>query len=153
MVRLRRRGTFLALAILVNLARAQNPTGSVVGTLRDATGALVPGASVKVRNVDTNAIRQAFSGGGGQFTIPNLNPGHYDLSVEKAGFNILRETGVELQVDQTARLDLILQVGSTSEAVEVKADVPLLNTERIELKSGYGFRSCSFEIEGGLISR
>jgi hypothetical protein len=108
---------------------AQSPTAAVVGIIRDASGAAVPGASVKVRNTDTNALRQAVSGEDGGFTITNLSPGRYEVLVEKTGFQALRETGLELQVNQTARLELQLQVGALSQAVEVQGQVSLLNTE------------------------
>jgi hypothetical protein len=119
----------LPLFIALGIGQAQSPTADVVGMLRDASGAGVPGATVKIRNVGTNAVREAVSTGTGQFTVASLNPGLYEVAVEKTGFQTLRQTGMELQVGQAARLDLVLQVGSATQTVEVKADVPLLNTE------------------------
>jgi hypothetical protein len=117
------------LLLLACSLHAQSPTAAIVGIIRDATGATVPGAGIKVRNVDTNIPRDAVSGSDGGFTVTNLEPGVYDVIVEKAGFQTWRETALELQVNQTARLELQLKVGSVSEAVEVTAHVPLLNTE------------------------
>ena len=124
------RWTCLVLAlVLVVAGGAQNPSAAVVGIVRDATGSSVPGATIRVRNMDTNSLREAVSGLDGGFTVPNLTPGNYEVMVEKPGFQSLRETSLELQVDQTARLELQLRVGSVADAVEVKAQVPLLNTE------------------------
>jgi hypothetical protein len=107
----------------------QSTDAGLVGIIRDATGAGVPAASIKVRNVDTNSLREAFSDNQGGFAVPNLRPGRYEIAVQKAGFQQLRETDLELQVNQTARLELRLQLGSLSESVEVRAQAPLLNTE------------------------
>ena len=108
---------------------AQSPSAAIVGMIRDATGAVVPEATIKVRNTDTNITRDAVSDQGGGFTVPNLAPGPYEVLVEKTGFQAVRETGMELQVNQTARLELQLKVGSVAESVEVKGQVALLNTE------------------------
>jgi hypothetical protein len=107
----------------------QSPTAGFVGIVRDATGAGVPGAAIKVRNTQTNNLRDVVSDHAGGFAVPGLVPGLYEVSVEKPGFQGLRETGLELQVNQTVRLELQLRVGTLSESVEVKAQVPLLNTE------------------------
>jgi hypothetical protein len=120
-----------ALLLAVSLApvRAQSPAGGLVGIIRDASGAGVPDAAVGVRNVETNITRQGRTDHQGGFAIPNLPPGNYDVTVEKAGFQKLRESGLELQVNQTARLELQLTVGALSEAIEVKARAPQINTE------------------------
>ncbi len=89
----------------------------------------MPGAAVHVRNTDTNSRREASSDHTGGFAVPGLAPGPYEVTVEKPGFQLLRESGIELEVNQTLRLELRLTVGAVSEAVEVKAQVPLLNTE------------------------
>ncbi len=107
----------------------QSPTAAVVGIIRDASGASIPDATVKIRNMDTNILRKSVSGQDGGFSVPGLAPGSYEVVIEKAGFQTLRETGVELQVNQTARLEPQLKVGSMTEAVEVKAQISLLNTE------------------------
>ncbi|MDQ6676250.1 MAG: carboxypeptidase regulatory-like domain-containing protein [Acidobacteriota bacterium] len=102
---------------------------SVTGLIRDITGAPISGADVKVRSRNTNEIRSIRTGETGQFTIAELNPDTYEITVEKAGFKLLRESGLELEVDQTARLDLKLDIGSVEDSVEVKAESPVLNTE------------------------
>ena len=107
----------------------QTPTASVVGVVEDPTGAVVAGAAVKIRNAGTGEVRDAISNGRGEFTVAQLPPGQYAISIEKAGFRALRETGIDLQVDQVARLKFQLELGSVSESVEVTGQAPLINTE------------------------
>src|SRR5579872_7100415 len=109
-MKLWRISSFLLLACL-QLA-AQTPTATVVGFIQDPSGAGVPGAAIRIRNVGTNSVRQATSDEKGEFTVVDLVPGVYEVAVEKQGFSSLVETGLELQVNQTARLILGLQVGS-----------------------------------------
>jgi hypothetical protein len=118
----------VSLLLLLPAAHAQNPTATLVGTVQDTSGAVIPGAAVVARNVATNLQRTALSGNNGEFTIPNLPPGQYAVFAEKEGFRRLEQTGIELQIDDTVRLTLQLQVGAVSESVEVKAEVPLINT-------------------------
>jgi hypothetical protein len=110
-------------------AAAQTPTGSIVGRVTDSTHAGVPGAAIRVRNVNTNLARTAESHEDGEYTVSNLDPGTYDVVIDKAGFRQVRESGLELQVEQIARIDVRLEVGALSESVEIKADTPLINTE------------------------
>ena len=122
------RALVLCLLGALSLA-AQTPAATLTGRVEDATGAGIPGAAVKVRNVNTAAIRTAVSDESGDFTIPGLPPGGYEVEVEKTGFQNLRQTGIELQVDQTLRLNCQLQIGGVAESVDVRAEVPLLNTD------------------------
>ena len=108
---------------------AQSPDAAIVGIVRDASSASVPETAIQVRNEDTNALRQLATDHEGRFSVPNLQPGHYTVTAEKTGFQMYRESGVELQVSQTVRLEMTLRVGSVSESVEVTAQSPLVNTE------------------------
>ena len=119
---------FMALAPLP-AAFAQSPTAALLGRIQDATGSIVPGVSITVKNLSANQLRNAVSGEDGEPVIPDLALGQYQVITEKPGFERLIETGLELQVDQTARLDLKLNLGSVMQAVEAQAEVPLLNTE------------------------
>ena len=74
-------------------------------------------------------MRKAQSDGKGEFFVPNLTPGHYDISVMKEGFRLERQTNLELQVDQEARLEFKLQLGAVSQTVSIEASIPLINTE------------------------
>ncbi len=122
-------GGILAL-LAASFVCAQNPTATIIGSVIDPSGAAVPGASIKIRNIDTNQVREVQSGNDGAFTSPNLPAGQYEAIVVKTGFRELKETNFELQIDQLARMDFKLEVGSSSEVVEVRGDsTPLLNTE------------------------
>ncbi|MFB3828984.1 MAG: carboxypeptidase regulatory-like domain-containing protein [Bryobacteraceae bacterium] len=114
---------------LMSSALAQTPVARLVGDVRDPSGAAVPAASVEVRNLETGEVRRASTDERGGYTIPNLMPGRYETEVDAAGFRRTRQTGLELQVDQTARLDFKLEVGAVTESLEVTAQAPLLNTE------------------------
>jgi hypothetical protein len=110
-------------------AFAQNPTATMVGTVRDATGAVVAGAPVEIRNIGTNETRAVHSGTNGEYTIPNLPAGRYETVVKQTGFRTLRVGNIELEIEQILRMDFKLEVGSVSESIEVTATASLLNTE------------------------
>ncbi len=119
----------LLLSMAISTVQAQTPTATVVGTVLDPAGAAVPGAKIEVRDQGTNEVHPAVTDEKGQFTVPHLNPGVYEVIVAKEGFQILEEKGLELQLDQQARMEYHLRLGSQSEKVEVTASVPLINTE------------------------
>jgi hypothetical protein len=122
--------TLLAsICVLAALASAQTPSARLVGRVTDTTHAAIAGATVQVRNVNTNAIRTALTQANGEYTISDLPPGMYVVTVDSAGFKQMRESNLTLQVDQQARLDVQLEVGAVRQAVDVTANVPLLNTE------------------------
>lgn len=110
-------------------ALGQTPTATLVGTVRDSTGAVIAGASVTVRNLDTGEARRTGTTDAGDFTLANLPPGAWELTAEQPGFKRIREPQIDLQVDQVARLDLMLPLGDVAESVEVRAEASLLNTE------------------------
>ncbi len=99
-------------------------SGSIAGTVKDASGAVIADASVTVTNLDTAEKRIQSSGGDGIFTFANLSPGRYRIDVEKPGFSHLVQGPVTLTAQQTARLDAALRVGQVSEAVEVASAMP-----------------------------
>ena len=124
------RTRFVALSILFTaVAAAQTPSATLVGRITDPSQAAIAGAGVVVQNVDTNEKRVVESLANGEYTVSNLQPGKYDVSISKEGFKSLRETRLTLEVDQVARLDARLEVGAVSQSVEVTAEVPLLHTE------------------------
>ena len=108
---------------------AQNPTATLVGTVTDPTGSAVMAAKVEVRNSGTNEARKLETDQRGEFTVPNLPPGIYDVSISHPGFRNLHETGLELQLEQQARMEYRLLIGSLADKVEVTASAPLVNTE------------------------
>src|ERR1700676_1199647 len=120
---------FAALLVFVGLAAAQTPTATLVGRIVDPSRAGVTSATVRARDANTNEVRTVESQFDGGYTISNLPPGTYEVKIDKPGFKPVHESSLELQVGQTARLDVQLEVGAVSQAVEVVAQVPLLNTE------------------------
>jgi hypothetical protein len=121
---------FLALcAIFVTGYVHAQTLATVTGEVSDSTGAAVAGATITVRNTGTNGIRLVTTNDDGAYTVPALIPGMYDVKSEKAGFKVASRTNIELQVQQTARVDFTLEVGQVSETVEVSSALPLLTTE------------------------
>jgi hypothetical protein len=124
----------VSLLALVAAAAAfcQSSTATLVGTVLDSSGAVVAAAEVQVKNTGSAETRSVETDQKGEFTIPELAPGIYDITIAKAGFHAVRETGIELQLDQVARLQFHLEVGAMNQTVEVtgvSATVPTINTE------------------------
>jgi Carboxypeptidase regulatory-like domain len=108
---------------------AQIPTGSISGTVSDPTGAAIPGAAITLTNDATGARRSAVSNDSGLYSLPSLSPATYTLSVEAKGFKVETQKNIEVQVGESARLDFSMQVGNTSETIEVSGGAPVLETE------------------------
>ena len=107
---------------------AQISTATVNGTIKDATGAIILDAEVSVRQQETNFSKTASSNASGEFTLPNLPVGNYQLDVTKSGFRSYKQTGILLQVSQTINIPIVLQVGVSSETVHVSSNAPLVET-------------------------
>jgi outer membrane receptor protein involved in Fe transport len=118
----------LFLVALAPLA-AQTPSASVVGRVVDATGAVIPGVAVKITNLDTNQVSSGITNGAGDYTVPYLNPGRYALDAEGPGFRTYKQGEFPLQVEQTLRIDIKMEIGATSDSVTVIDTPPVLNTE------------------------
>ncbi len=101
--------------------------GQISGTVTDASGAILVGASITVTNTQTNAVREAQTNTSGSYVFPALLPGVYNVKVDLQGFQSKVRSGVELQVQQTARLDFSLELGSVEVAVEVTGSAPMIN--------------------------
>ena len=119
-------------AALVPLS-AQVTTGTILGTVRDSTGAAVPGAQVTITETNKGTSLQFVTDDTGSYTAPFLTPGTYSVTVEKAGFRRQVRSGIVLQVDQRARVDFTLEVGQVTETVDVVAAAPLVRSESAEL--------------------
>ena len=116
------------LCALPAAAFAQQETATIAGTITDSTGAVVPHAVVVVTNVQTGITVRTTATESGSYLVPSLRPGDYSVAVESKGFQKTVRTGVTLQVAQVARIDVTLQTGGLTEAVEVVAATPLLDT-------------------------
>src|SRR5215831_3188108 len=116
----------LAMAALLN---AQSVTATLVGAVRDQSGAAVPKAALELTTLDTNVKRALLANESGDFTIAGLAPGTYRLVVSQQGFKQTVVDRIELLVNQTARVDVVLQVGAVAESVEVTGASPLVASE------------------------
>ena len=110
-------------------ATAQVASGNIVGAVRDASGAVVVDASVMVRNTETGITRQVTTNHEGGYVVTLLQPGTYTVTVEREGFKKAVQSPFKLDVNQTARVDITLAVGSRTESVEVSAAEPLVESQ------------------------
>ena len=124
-------GVSISLVVLLAISsviRAQVAGGTILGTVSDSTGAIVPRANVSIKNVATGVDRDVTTDSAGLYSVPNLLPGEYEVTVSATGFSTLVRSGVTLAVGQTVELNLTLQVGAVSQKVEVTAAAPLVQT-------------------------
>lgn len=111
-------------------------TGDVAGVVKDATGGVVPVATVTLKNTDTNEVRTEVTGSVGQYRISLLKPGDYEVSAQTPGLRSKIEK-FSVLVGQVVEMNVVLDVKGTSEVVTVVADTPLLQTENANLETGY----------------
>ena len=109
-------------------AWAQEFRATVKGQVVDGSKGAVPGATVNVRNTDTNEVATAVTNAEGNYTVPFLRPGPYSMTVELAGFQKFTRTDLRLQVGETATINVQLAVGQLTESVTVSAESPVLIT-------------------------
>jgi hypothetical protein len=126
-------GVFVVLVAAVVLGSAQVDTGSLVGTVKDASGAVLAGITVTATNTDTGVATAVKSESTGDYVITPLNIGRYSVSVEATGFRKEVRKDIVLDVQQRIRLDFTLKVGSVTEVAEVSGAPPLLETESASL--------------------
>ncbi len=119
-------------AFLVLRLGAQN-FAEITGTVADSSGAVVARATVTVTSATTNSSRNATTNDTGNYSLPFLSPGVYDIRVESTGFKVATRKGLTLQIGATARLDFNLEVGEVSQQIEVSGGAPLLTTETTAL--------------------
>jgi hypothetical protein len=122
----------LAVFLPVRVA-AQAVSGTILGAVKDPSGAVVANAQVSITNANTGLIRNVTSDNAGNYLCPLLPPGIYAVSAEAPGFKRVTLTNIELQIDQKARVDVMLEVGAVSETVNVQSATPLVSTDTSEL--------------------
>jgi len=124
-----RKFVWIAVVLMAPFARAQNAnTGEIKGTVTDPSGAVVPGAAVSIRNVQTGVINTTTSNQSGIYDVPFLAPGNYTVKFAKPGFRDFVREGIVLHIE-TIEIDGSLQVGTPTEEIVVNAAGPLVETE------------------------
>ena len=119
----------LALVPAYRAGRSQGITGSITGTVTDPSGSVIGAANVTVRQEETNAIHKTTTSEAGTYTVTQLPPGHYDVKVDKTGFEAYQQKGITLAIDQKAEIDAQLTVGSEQQNVVVTSTGPVIQTE------------------------
>jgi hypothetical protein len=119
----------IVLLFALSPARAQTITGSITGTITDPAGAVVPNATVIAKNVDTNITTEAKTNAAGVYNLLFLPVGSYTISVQAPGFKTATVAPFPLSVNQTARIDVTMEVGAVTETVEVTESAPIMQTE------------------------
>jgi hypothetical protein len=126
-------GALLLAAPLASVARAQVTSAAIVGTITDASGAALPGATVTARNVDTGFSRAVPSNESGAYRLEFLPIGNYVVEVTLPGFKTASRSGLVLSVNDTVRVDQALSVGGVAETVNVAGEAPEVNTATADL--------------------
>jgi hypothetical protein len=121
-------GFLILLTATIPFGFGQTELATVFGRVTDQSGAVISGAEVEIRNVETNSASIATSNSDGLYSSPSLHPGRYVISVRKPGFRTVSATGLELNVQDNVVRNFTLQVGSASESVTVTADASKINT-------------------------
>jgi outer membrane receptor protein involved in Fe transport len=136
--------TFVAVFVLllvsgVPLARAQSAaTGNIEGVVTDSTGAVLPGVSVVVRNMDTNVPRDTVSDGTGRYRAAALPPGRYEVAATMSGFQASSQADIQVEVGQTVPIDMRMRPAGVNETITVSADAPVLDTRRTDVSNVFG---------------
>lgn len=117
---------------LLTAASAQSDRGTITGTISDPNGALIPNAAIIATSAGSQTEYRSQSTETGNYTLASLPAGTYNLRVEAAGFRAYLRSGITVQVAQTARIDVTLEVGNANDTVTITADASLLRTESVE---------------------
>src|SRR5881296_2379616 len=119
--------------IYANVVAAQTTSTEVLGTVTDATGAVVPNASISLLRVGTGEKRQSVTDTSGNYSFPLIEIGEYTVTAESQGFKTQSKTGIVVELQQKARVNFQLEVGAASEKVEVVATGVELKTDDASL--------------------
>jgi hypothetical protein len=117
---------------LAGLSYSQAVNGTLVGSITDATGSRIPSAKVTITEANTGISRSTETNQSGNYTFPDVPPGTYTIAAEQTGFKRSSREGVDVIVNSTERVDLVLQLGSMSETVTITAEAPVLQSDRAD---------------------
>jgi outer membrane receptor protein involved in Fe transport len=119
---------FFSAVFTAATAFGQISTGKIVGLVQDSSGGVLPGVSITIRNVDTGTSRDAVTNDRGQYEVPGLQPGRYQVGAELQGFRRFSQGPVTVQVNQETRVNATLAVGALEETITVQAEGSLVQT-------------------------
>src|SRR5258705_318327 len=108
-------------------------SGTITGTLKDPSGAVVPAAAVTIRNTDTGIDRKTQTTEAGIYTATFLKPGHYEINVSKPGFSTVLRKDLTLQVGQTLTIDFSMGIQAAQELITVNGQAGAVDTEKTEV--------------------
>ena len=135
------KGRYLHLAILLTAflvllgSQALGQDATIIGTVTDASGAVVPNATITVTSIDKGTTRSLTTNSDGQYAAPSLPIGHYTVRAQATGFKAAEQKGVELNVAEHARVDFKLEVGNVQESVSVEANAVAVQTDTGEVST------------------
>ncbi len=124
---------FALILATAGVAAAQGTNAAVTGTVTDEQGGVLPGVTVTVRNADTGTVRVVVTEADGQYRVPALLPGRYDISAELPGFTTVAANGINLATSQEVRQNLRLSVATLQESVTVTAEAPVVEVSKTEI--------------------
>ena len=125
----RKRAIVITLFFVLSLSMMGQTLGDIAGSVTDAQGGQIAGAKVTITNQSTNATRSTITNESGLYAFPALQPGTYSLKIDKPGFKGYSRTNINVQVQETVRVDVDLSLGQVSETIEVVATAATLQTE------------------------
>src|SRR5215472_11359912 len=125
----------IAVILSGHLVSAQVTTGTILGVVQDVSGAVIPGVSVTVKNVDTGNTRTATTDEGGRYTVPDLTLGNYEVDGQLPGFQTEVRSGITLSVGRAAVVNFALKVGQLSDKVTITEEAPLVESTTSAMSS------------------
>jgi len=123
----------VAMACLPFLAHAQ--TATILGTVTDPSGAVVPNVAITITHTETGRVISSTSNEAGQYVVPDIPIGHYNVKASAAGFKVAEHTGIVLTVGERERVDFQLVLGTTAQSVSVEANPVAVQTDTGEVSS------------------
>lgn len=118
----------LMTGLITGMARAQSTTGTISGTVKDSTGAILPGVTVNIKHLQTSQVRGVDTSTDGRFRATSLAVGDYELTAQLQGFKTEVRSGITLTLGREAVIDFTLQLGDIGETISVTAEAPLVDT-------------------------
>ncbi len=118
-----------AILIVTSGLRAQSTFGTMLGSVKDPDGAAMVGVKITITNEGTNIAKSALSDSNGNYEVTHLNPGPYTVTAESAGFQRYLHQHINLETEQTLRIDIQMRVGQITETVTVEAQAPVVESE------------------------